>query len=154
MKKLLIGFVLGAVFAAVAGWTILPKQMIKERPSPMSFEETVATLQKNILAGGWKVSSTLYLHKSLAKEGRTAPRTAVIKLCHPDYAQKIMQDDAAHFLTVMMPCSISVYEKNDGSVHVSTLNAALMGNMFGGVTADVMAGPVARETAGFTSFLN
>ncbi len=65
-----------------------------------------------------------------------------------------MKDDKAMFVTVMMPCSISVYEKSDGNVYVSTMNAALMGRMFGGTVAKVMSGPVAAETAGFTSFLD
>jgi hypothetical protein len=34
------------------------------------------------------------------------------------------------------------------------MNAGLMGRMFGGTVADVMAGAVARETAVFTSFLD
>ena len=58
------------------------------------------------------------------------------------------------FLSVMMPCSIAVYEKADGKTYVSTMNSGLMGKMFGGTAAAVMAGPVAKDTAAFTSFLN
>lgn len=154
MKKLVTGMVIGAIAMGLTGWVMMPKQMIKERKSPMSFDDTLATLQQNIIAGGWNISGTMRLDKSLEKEGHSAPRTAVIKLCHPDHAEAILNSDADHFLSVMMPCSIAVYEKNDGSVFVSTLNAKLMGTMFGGITADVMAGPVARETGAFTAFLN
>lgn len=154
MKKTVVGIVLGVVLAGAAGWMVMPKMMIKERSSPFGFEETVGKLRENIEAGGWKISSVMQLHNSLQKEGYRVPRTAVIKLCHPDYAERILNDDAAHFLSVMMPCSIAVYEKSDGSVWVSTLNAGLMGRMFGGVTAEVMGGPVARETARFTAFLD
>lgn len=44
-----------------------------------------------------------------------------------------------------MPCKIAVYEKADGSVALGTMNAGLLGRLFGGVVAEVMAGPVARE---------
>jgi hypothetical protein len=47
-----------------------------------------------------------------------------------------------------------VYEKTDGKAYVSTMNAGLMGRMFGGTVAKVMSGPVARETAEFTRFLD
>ena len=53
------------------------------------------------------------------------------------------------FLSVMMPCSIGVYEKSDGKTYISTMNAGLLGRMFGGVVAEVMAGSVARDTQSF-----
>jgi uncharacterized protein (DUF302 family) len=74
---------------------------------------------------------------------------ASLKICQPDYAEKVLKDDAARFLAVMMPCSIAVYEKKDGKTYVSSMNAALMGHLFGGTVAEVMAGPVASETADF-----
>jgi hypothetical protein len=42
----------------------------------------------------------------------------------------------------------------DGNWIVSTMNAGLMGRMFGGTIADVMANAVGGETAAFTAFLD
>jgi hypothetical protein len=51
----------------------------------------------------------------------------------------------------MMPCTIAVYEKANGSVALGTLNAGLLGRLFGGVVAEVMAGPVARAQQRFVA---
>jgi hypothetical protein len=53
----------------------------------------------------------------------------------------------------MMPCTIAVYEGAGGATRVATMNAGLMGRMFGGEVARVMAGPVASEQAGFVAGL-
>lgn len=58
------------------------------------------------------------------------------------------------YVSVMMPCSIAVYQKNDGKTYVSTMNNGLMGKMFGGVVAEVMGGPVAANEEKFMAFLN
>ena len=127
--------------------------MIQEMQSPMGYEETVAQLEKNVTDGGWKVSATMRLDKSLAKDGKTVLPVASLKICQPDHAEKVLKDDEARFLSVMMPCSVAVYEKTDGKTYVATMNSRLMGKMFGGTAAEVMAGPVAKETAKFIQFV-
>ena len=77
---------------------------------------------------------------------------ASLKICQPDYAEQVLNDDDARFLSVMMPCSIAVYQKSDGKTYVSTINASLMGKLFGGTAAEVMAGHVSKETAAFVDF--
>ena len=51
-----------------------------------------------------------------------------------------------------MPCTISVYEKEDGKTYIAHVNAGLMGNLFGGVIADVMSGPVSEQQNRFVDF--
>ncbi|MDF7800974.1 hypothetical protein P4C99_15970 [Pontiellaceae bacterium B1224] len=51
-----------------------------------------------------------------------------------------------------MPYSIGVYEKADGKTYISTMNAALMGRLFGGTARKIMGGPVAKETTAFVNF--
>jgi len=94
------------------------------------------------------------MQKSLAKHGQTAPRVTLLKICEPHHAAKILNDDDALSVSLMMPCTISIYEKSDGETYVATMNAAVMGRIFGGTVADVMAGSVAPETAAFTRFLD
>ena len=52
----------------------------------------------------------------------------------------------------MMPCTISVYQKSDGKTYIGTMNAGLLGKMFGGMIAEVMAGPVAADQQSFIAF--
>jgi len=48
--------------------------------------------------------------------------------------------DDARLVSAMMPCTISVYEKDDGNIYVAHMNAGLMGKVFGGVIAVPLAG--------------
>ncbi len=152
MKKLLIGILIGAAAMLTGVATLMPKLMAKEIQSPMDYEETISHIQNNVTNAGWKVSALMRLDKTLAKEGKVVLPAASFKICHPDHAEAVLKDDDARFLAVMMPCSIAVYEKADGKTYVSTMNSALMGRMFGGTAAEVMAGPVAEETAEFVKF--
>lgn len=152
MKKTLIGIVFGFALGFIFFGLFMPKLMVKESQSPLGYEETIAYIQNNVTNAGWKVSALMRLDKSLAKEGKTVQPVASFKICHPDYAETVLKDDDARFLSVMMPCSIGVYEKADGKTYISTMNAALMGRMFGGTAQQVMAGPVAKETAQFIEF--
>lgn len=152
MKKIFIGMLIGTVFSLIAITKIMPQLMVAEIQSPMGYEETIAHIQGNATNAGWKVSALMRLDKSLAKEGKMVLPAASLKICQPDYAETVLQDDGARFLSVMMPCSIAVYEKSDGKTYISTMNTGLLGRMFGGTVAEIMAGPVAKETATFVQF--
>lgn len=152
MKQFIIGSLFGLAVAMVIGIGVMPKLMLKEQVSPLSYEETLTHIQKKVMDGGWKVSALMRLDKSLAKEGKEVLPVASMKICQPDHAEQVLLDDDARFLSVMMPCSIAVYEKADGKTYISTMNSALMGRMFGGTAQKVMGGPVAEETAAFIEF--
>ena len=152
MKKVLAGILIGIVITLLAGVKLMPRMMVAEIQSPMGYEETIAYIHHNVTNAGWKVSALMRLDRTLAREGKTVLPAASLKICQPDYAERVLKDDDARFLAVMMPCSIAVYEKNDGKTYVSTMNTGLMGRLFGGTAAEVMAGPVAKETADFVKF--
>lgn len=59
---------------------------------------------------------------------------------------------SARVVSVMMPCTIAVYEKADRRVAVATMNAGLVGRFFGGIVAEIMAGPVSLEQQQFVRF--
>ena len=44
-----------------------------------------------------------------------------------------------------MPCSISVWEGDDGRVYLSEMNMALMAKLFGGNVGKVMGGKVVSD---------
>lgn len=152
MKRIVIGIGAGVVIALLAGMSIMPKLMLAETQSPLGYEETITHIHHQVTNAGWKVSALMRLDKSLAKEGKSVLPAASFKICQPDYAEQVLQDDHARFLSVLMPCSIAVYEKADGKTYISTMNSGLMGRLFGGTAAEVMGGPVVKETAGFVTF--
>ena len=152
MKKTIMGIVFGFALGIIFAVVFMPKLMVKEKLSPMGYEETIAHIQNQATNAGWKVSAVMRLDQSLAKEGKEVLPAASLKICQPDYGEQVLLDDDARFVSVLMPCSIAVYEKSNGKTYISTMDARLMGRMFGGTVAEVMAGPVAKETAVFTRF--
>lgn len=152
MKPFLTGTLFGIALGLIGAALVMPKLMLKEQTSPLGYEETIARITKKVEEGGWKVSTAMRLDKSLAKEGKEVLPAASLKICQPDHAEKVLLDDDARFLSVMMPCSIAVYEKADGKTYISTMNSGLLGRLFGGTAAEVMGGSVAEETAEFVKF--
>jgi uncharacterized protein (DUF302 family) len=166
MKKVMCA-VMMAVFVitttALAGTeqTVAPtasvgeqKKMILEKVSPFGHEETVKKISDAAKSGGWVVSGVKQLDKSIAKNGgpKVLPVT-LVEICNAEHAGKILLDDSSRWASVMMPCTISVYDKSDGKSYVGFMNAPLIGAMFGGLVGEVMGGPVAVGQAEILSFL-
>jgi uncharacterized protein (DUF302 family) len=146
IRVFLVGFVVGVVALGAALYAFAPGMMLTEQPSRFDLEETVAKLEAAAKEHGWVVSSVKKLDQSVKKHGGPEVRPVrLVNLCQAQHAGKILLDDGARFVSVMMPCTISVYEKSDGSVWVSSMNPGLMGRLFGGTISEVMAGPVATD---------
>lgn len=153
IKGFLLGFLAGVVVLGAVAWKMMPGMMLNESLSPYGLEETVDRVQKNAVEAGWVVSGIVRLEASIAKHGAPAvPRTWLINLCQANHASRILSDDSDRVVSVMMPCTISVYEKSDGRTYIGSMNAALLGRMFGGTVAEVMGEEVAAEQKGFISF--
>ena len=45
----------------------------------------------------------------------------------------------------MMPCTMAVWEGDDGKVYLSEMNMSLMAKMFGGNISKIMGGQVAKD---------
>lgn len=144
------GLVAGVLLMSIALYLLAPGMMLTEQRSPLSLDETTAALEKAATEAGWVVSSIARIDRSVREHGgpEVAP-VRLVNLCHADHAGRILQDDSARVVSVMMPCTISVYEKSDGSVWIASMNPGLVGKLFGGVISEVMAGPVAEQQASF-----
>lgn len=157
MKKAwtgLLGFLAGVAVAGVAGWMAMPSLMLREYPSPLGLEETVERIEQNAVAQGWVVSSVMPINDSIKKHGGgDLPPVRLINICEPHHAFRILSEDSNKVLSVMMPCTISVYERADGTTRVGVMNAGLLGKLFGGTVAEVMGGTVAQQQEQFISFL-
>jgi len=138
------GLAAGVVLCGVIIWTAMPSMMIVTKGSQLGFDETVAALERNIEQQGWVLSRVVDMNKSMAKHGvEFEPRVKLVKLCNAKYAKSILATD--RHISVMMPCTFSVWEGDDGKVYVSKMNMGLMAKMFGGNIAEVMGGPVAED---------
>jgi uncharacterized protein (DUF302 family) len=151
--SLVIGFLAGILLLGVVGWTSAPGMMLTETASPYGIEETVDKIKANALAEGWVVAGVKPLHKSVKKHGGgDLPPVMLVNLCQAQHAHKILREEGNRVVSVMMPCTISVYQKDDGKTYIGTMNAGLLGKMFGGTVADVMGKDVAEQQQKFIAF--
>jgi len=154
IRSLLIGVIVGILLTAGAGWMMMPGMMLKEYQSPYGVDETVATIKKNAVDEGWVVVNVMPIDQSVKKHGGgDLPPVRLVNLCQADHAFNILKGDDTKVVSVMMPCTISVYQKADGQTYVGAMNAGLMGKMFGGVVAEVMGDKVAKQQKQFIRFV-
>jgi uncharacterized protein (DUF302 family) len=113
-------------------------------------DETVARIQHNIVANknGWALSGLRNPASAVQADGGNTLPVIMVEACSTAYSKPILNEDSVRYLSILMPCKISVYKKNDGKVYIATMNAALMGKMFGPLVGDVM-GKVAVDQQSF-----
>lgn len=147
MLKAFGGIILGAAIVLLVVWNMAGRLIFNERVSPFTVEETVARIQQNIEAAGngWALSGLRNPVKPLQVAGGNALPVLLIEACSPEYSGPILRDDKVRFLSLLMPCKISVYKKNDGKVYIGTMNAGLVGSLFGAQVGDVMKRVVADQ---------
>jgi uncharacterized protein (DUF302 family) len=97
-------------------------QFILEELSPFNVSETVARLVEEAAQKGWQNPATHNLQQSLAKSGKEVRPVQVVEICKPEYSGKMLEMNDERIVSVLMPCRISVYEKEDGKTYVSLLD--------------------------------
>jgi uncharacterized protein (DUF302 family) len=98
-------------------------QIVIEQKSRFGFEHTVKMLTEVAQKHEWKVPFVHDLQQSLANSGKIVKPVKVIEICKPEYSGKMLELNDERIISVMMPCRISVYEKDDGATYVSLINA-------------------------------
>jgi uncharacterized protein (DUF302 family) len=109
-------------------------QIVLERKSRFGFDKTVEMLIADAEKREWKIPAVHDLQQSLAKSGKAVRPVSVIEICKPEYSGQMLELNDERIISVMMPCRISVYEKNDGLTYVSLINA---GEMASGLPANI-----------------
>ncbi len=143
---MVLGAVVGFVFCGLIVVVVMPGMMIVTTECEKDFDATVEQLQTQIHDQGWVVvgGKPSSMNESLAKQGHELkPRVTLVKLCQADYAESILKTD--RHMACLMPCSIAVWEGDDGKTYLSKMNVGLMGKLFGGNIAKVMGGYVAAD---------
>jgi uncharacterized protein (DUF302 family) len=94
-----------------------------ELKSKFKFEKTVDMLVAEAEHREWKIPAVHDLQQSLAKSGKSVRPVKVIEICKPKYSGQMLELNHERIISVMMPCRISVYEKEDGLIYISLINA-------------------------------
>jgi uncharacterized protein (DUF302 family) len=97
-----------------------------EQSSKYGFDKTVDLLVAEAGRREWKVPAIHDLQQSLAKSGKTVKPVKVIEICKPAYSGQMLELNDERIMSVMMPCRISVYIKDDGKTYTAILNGAEM----------------------------
>lgn len=99
-----------------------------ENQSKYNFEKTVELLTSEAERREWKIPAVHDLQLSLAKSGKAVNPVKVIEICKPEYSGQMLELNHERIVSVMMPCRISVYEKEDGKTYVALINSGAMAN--------------------------
>ena len=150
MVKVIVGVIAGMALTMILAWNMAGSLMFNEVQSPFGLEETVARIQHNVednpqlKAKGWALSGLRNPAKAVQTDGGNVLPVLMVEICSTKYSGPILKEDTVRFLSILMPCKISVYKKNDGKTYIATMNAGLMGKMFGPLVGETM-GHVAED---------
>ncbi len=127
----------------------LLRAMMLEKPSRLGFDDTVATLQKNAQARGWKLAGVFDAQDAMRKAGhKEAKPMKVLGMCPQTQMVTVLKaEQAAKIPPVGVNCRYSVYEGLDGKVYVMRFNTALTAQMAKGDVATALAALSKEEDA-------
>ncbi|MBF0249146.1 MAG: DUF302 domain-containing protein [Alphaproteobacteria bacterium] len=150
MFKLISGFIAGVIFVGVVACQYAGGMMLNEYESPFGLEETAARIQANIKDSGWALSGLRSPSATIKAMGSNVPNVLLVEACNVDYSKPLIKDDDTRILSILMPCTITVYEKGD-KVYIGLMNSGLMGQLFGAKVAGIME-QVAQDQKKFITF--
>ncbi|MFA5974345.1 MAG: DUF302 domain-containing protein [Lentimicrobiaceae bacterium] len=101
-------------------------QLIIEQLSPYDVATTVEKLIETATRKEWQNPAVHNLQQSLAKSGKEVRPVQVVEICKPEYSGNMLEKNHERISSILMPCRISVYEKEDGKTYVALLNMAGM----------------------------
>ncbi len=99
---------------------------ILEQQSPYDVATTVEKITAEASKLEWQNPATHNLQQSLAKAGQEVDPVQVIEICKPEFSGKMLSKNDERIVSVMMPCRISVYQKEDGKAYISYMNISAM----------------------------
>ena len=101
-------------------------QLIVEQVSPFDVATTVEKLIEAATQKEWQNPAVHNLQQSLAKSGKDVRPVQVVEICKPEYSGFMLEKNHERISSILMPCRISVYQKEDGKAYVTLLNMAAM----------------------------
>jgi uncharacterized protein (DUF302 family) len=99
-------------------------QLIIEKVSPWDFDKTVLLLTEEAERRNWMIPATHDLQASLAKSGKAVRPVKVLEICKPEYSGQMLERNDERIVSVIMPCRISIYLKEDDKTYVAFLDGA------------------------------
>ena len=139
LTGLLVGFLAGVLITFLVIFISTPSLMLKENKSKYDFETTLAEIEKSVESIGWKIPHVNDLQATMHKFGKDVQQVKVYEICNPEHAYKILKQNNERIISSFMPCRIAIYEKSDGFVYVSRINAGLISKPMNKIIRKTMA---------------
>lgn len=154
-SSIFLGLILGIIFTGITINISAGRMMIKEMKSPYDYEKTISVITERInLKAGWHVVGVIDQNKEVqASGGKSIGKYSIIQYCNGKYSSQMLIEDEQKRIGTMMPKTLSVYEKSDGQVYVSTANGAVMGKLFDSKTEAIIE-RVSLEVEDIMRFMN
>ena len=103
------------------------KQIFVEQESPFDVSTTVEKLIESAKKNKWQKTNVHSHQQPYDKSGKEKMSVQVLEICKHEYSGYMLEKNRERIASIMMmPCRISVYEKEDGKTYVSLLNMAAM----------------------------
>jgi uncharacterized protein (DUF302 family) len=119
--------------------------IVVERAIKYDYSKAVDIVRQQLKGDGWKLITEIDLGKRLAKKGTVVPGGLVIfKITSGKNAVPLLADDETRYVSAMMPCGLSVYGKQDGTVIISRMNFEMMSAMLEPKVAEVMTKSITK----------
>ena len=143
---------LGMVQAPVLAASQPHMQMILEYESRYDFDETTRLFEEKVKEAGWSLVQVFDYKEILGEKGFDIDNIKIYAVCSGQYSAAILALDNERMVSPLMPCTISIYEKSNGTTYIAQLNSGEVAQPFGGVIAETMMA-VAQETHAMISDL-
>jgi uncharacterized protein (DUF302 family) len=114
-------------------------QLIIEQVSPFDVATTVEKLIDAAYQKEWQNPAVHNLQHSLAKSGKDVKPVQVIEICKPEYSGLMLEKSDERIVSIMMPCRISVYQKEDGKTYVALIDMSAMTKGLPAVAAEAIS---------------
>ncbi|HPF50916.1 MAG TPA: DUF302 domain-containing protein [Draconibacterium sp.] len=141
MKKatiiFIVGLVIGVGLTMLVNYQVFSNKMFVVKESKYGFSETIQRLEQSVAVNKWSIPHRYDLRATLEKKGFKVDSVMVFSLCKPDFANQILGSENNQSVSAIMPCRISVFEKN-GKTYISMLNADLLSGFLGSEVKNVM----------------
>jgi len=149
-----LGLAAGTLPAQADDTAASPSMIVTEDVSPAGFAATLAALKTQLGADGWTLLAEIDLGARIAKKGTQLPGGLVIlELASGGNTIPLLKNEATRYVAGLMPCSVSVYGRDDGRVVVSRMNTAALAGMMEPAVAEALKQSAARLDASIAAAL-
>jgi uncharacterized protein (DUF302 family) len=69
------------------------------------------------------------MQETMKKNGKEVLPVKVIEICNPELAYQILGNDQFKYASPMLPCRLSVFEKDNRKTYISRMNAVPIASM-------------------------